>query len=90
MKNTLETLWYEYFAEECAAIDTEEERALAKKAIDWSREANESLTKEQLEVVEKHVEALCELQEAFVKKAFYKGCRFASSFFLATAPFEKE
>lgn len=90
MRATLEKLWSEYFAEECAAIDTEEERALAKKAIDLGRAVNESLTKEQLDAVEKHIEALCELQEVFVRKAFYKGCRFASSFLFETALFRKE
>ncbi len=31
MGKTLERLWNEYLADECAVMDTEEERTLAKK-----------------------------------------------------------
>ena len=82
MKETLEKLWNEYFAEECAIIDTAKERALAKKAVEIHKTANELLTEEQRVVVEKHIETLCEIQEAFVKKAFFKGGEFVASFFL--------
>ena len=82
MRETLEKLWDEYFAEECAVLRTEEERALVKKAAELQKTADASLTKEQSEVVQKHMEALYEMQGFFVKKAFFKGCEFATSFLL--------
>ena len=33
MKETLEKLWNEYLLDECAEIDTDEERKLTKKAF---------------------------------------------------------
>ena len=80
MKETLEKLWNECFAEECAVIGTEEERTLLKKAITLRNAVNEALTKEQSESVEKYVEAFYELQGFLLKKAFFKGCEFAVSF----------
>ena len=89
MKGMLERLWYACFAEECATIDTEEERMLAKKAIEKSAEANALLSKEQSKAVEKHIEVLFELQEALIKKAFFKGCELAASFLLEVFTREK-
>ena len=83
MKLTLEKLWNEYFAEECAAMDTEEQRALARQVTELHKEASALLTEEQIAVTEKHTALLCELQETFVKSAFFKGCRFACAFLLA-------
>lgn len=80
MKETLEKLWKEYFAEECATTDTEEERTLAKKALEMHKTVNELLTKEQIVATEKYIDALFEMQDSFVKKAFFKGCEFAISF----------
>ena len=82
MKKLLEKLWVEYFAEECACIDTEEERRLIKKVAEMQNTINELLTKEQNEHIQNHTEALYEMQGLFVKKAFFKGCEFALSFFL--------
>jgi len=82
MKQPLEKLWNEYFADECSVIDTEEERALGKKAVEMHEAAGESLTAEQIAVIEKYVDVLCELQNSFVKKAFFKGCEFCASFLL--------
>lgn len=39
--------------------------------------------------VKKHVEALLELQSLFLKKAFFKGCEFATLFILEVTCFEK-
>jgi len=39
--------------------------------------------------VEKYVDALCDLEALFVKKAFLKGCEFAVSFLLETGSFKK-
>lgn len=80
MKKTLEKLWNEYLFEECSVIDTEEEKALLKKAAELHHKANELLTSEQIAAVEKHIEALYKMQDFFAKKAFFKGCQLAVSF----------
>ena len=54
MKHTLEKLWDEYFAEECAVIDTEEERMFLRKAAEVHKKASELLTKEQNNAIEKY------------------------------------
>ena len=90
MKETLEKLWNEYFAEECAAIDTKEERALAKQALQMHNMANELLTTEQRGAIEKYIETLFEMQDSLVKKAFFKGCEFTISFLLETGKLEKQ
>ena len=90
MKETLMKLWSEYFAEECMVISTEEERALAEKAIAMDRAANELLTKSQSEFVEKYIELLCDIQDSFVKKAFLKGCEFTMSFVFEAGGIGKE
>ena len=68
MKETLETLWNEYFMEECAAIDTDEERTRTRKAIELHEKANALLSKEQQVAVEQYVDALCDVEAIFVKK----------------------
>ena len=80
MKETLEKLWNECFAEECAMLDTEEEKAPIRKVAELQKKASELLTKEQRCAVEKYIEALYESQCFYVKKAFFKGCEFATSF----------
>ena len=82
MKETLEKLWNEYLMDECAAIDTDEERLLTKKTVDLHEKANTLLNKEQADAVEQYVDALCDIEALFVKKAFCKGCEFAVSLFL--------
>ena len=82
MKETLEKLWNEYLMDECAAIDTDEERLLTKKTVDLHEKANTLLNKEQADAVEQYVDALCDIEALFVKKAFCKGCEFAVSFLL--------
>ena len=84
MKESLERLWNEYFAEECAAIDTKKEKRLAKKALEAHAAVNESLTNEQMKILEKYIETLFEMQDILVKKAFFKGCNFAASFLIET------
>ena len=90
MKETLEKLWNEYLMDECAAIDTDEERALTKQTIALHEKASALLDKEQTDAVEKYVDALCEIEAVFVKKAFCKGCEFAVSFLLETGIFSKK
>ena len=89
MKETLEKLWCECFAEECAAIKNDEDRALVRRAVEMHKIAEESLTKEQCDRVEKYAEALYDIQGTFVKKAFFKGCEFTASFLLEAGNFKK-
>ncbi len=88
MRETLENLWKEYFAEKCALIDTKKEKELAKKAVEKHKIANELMTKEQINAVEKYVDILCEIQDSFVRKAFFKGCEFTISFLMESGNFK--
>ena len=74
----LEKMWNEYFLEECARIESAEERELEKKAALMHERANELLT---VEAIEKYVEALHAVQGCFIKKAFFKGCEYAIALF---------
>ena len=58
MKETLKKLWNEYFIDECAAIDNEEERVLIRRAGELHDGVNELLTEEQVEIFEKYVEEI--------------------------------
>ena len=82
MKITLEKLWNEYLLEQCSAMDTDEERELTKKAVELHEQVTDLLTAEQEHAVEAYVDALCEINSLFAKKAFLKGCEFAVSFLL--------
>ncbi len=83
-KALLEKLWNEYLSDECAAIDTEEERALIKVVAELHESANALLNKDQSEAVEECIDALCDIESLFAKKAFFKGCEFGVSFLLDT------
>lgn len=89
MKETLKKLWNEYLLEECAEIDTDEERNLTKKAVDLHEEASALLNNEQEEALEKYVDALCDIEAHFAKKAFLKGCEFTAAFLLEAGNLEK-
>lgn len=89
MKETLEKLWHEYLSNECAVMDTDEERTLTKKAVELHQKANALLNKEQEAAVETCVDAVCDIKALFVKKAFFKGCEFAVSFLLDAGNFGK-
>ena len=82
MIKTLEKLWNEYFAEECAVADSNEERELIKKAAEMHKSVSKSLTEEQNKIFEQYIDALYESQSFFAKKAFFKGCEFSVSFLL--------
>ena len=84
MRSTLERLWNECLFEECAAIDTDEERRLTKVAIDAHGRLSTMLSKEEEDILQKYVNALCDIHTAFAKKAFLKGCEFSSSFIMET------
>lgn len=89
MKETIERLWNEYLLDECAAIHTDEEGKLMKKAVELQEQANALLNKDQKDVMEKYVDALYDIETLFVKKAFLKGCQFAVSFLLEAGDFKK-
>lgn len=89
MKETLEKLWNEYLSDECAAIDTDDERNLTKKTVELHEKAKALLNKTQEDAVEKYVDALCDIEIRFAKKAFLKGCEFAISFLLEAGNFGK-
>lgn len=88
MKETMEKLWDEYLADKCAVIDTDEERALTKKVVELHEKANALLEKNQEDAVERYVDALCDLEALFAKKAFFTGCEFAVSFLLESINLE--
>lgn len=89
MKETLEKLWNEYLMDECAKIDTDDERELTKRAVELHEKANGLLNKEQQDAVEKYVDALCNIEALFLKKGFLKGCEFAVLFLLESGNFGK-
>lgn len=89
MKEILEKLWNEYFFEECAVIETEDERKLMKKTAQLHEKLNDLLTKDQKGAVEKYIESLNSIEAVFAKKAFFKGCEFSVSFLLEVRNFEK-
>lgn len=89
MKKTIEALWFEYYADKCAAIETEEERRLTKRTAELHERANAMLSEEQRAAVESFVDALCEVQESYTKKAFRAGCELTLSFFLDAGGFYK-
>ena len=89
MKEILEKLWDEYFFDKCAVMNTDEEREMTKRVVELHETANASLNKEQKEAIEKYVDALCDTEALFVKKAFFKGCGFAVSFILAVGDLGK-
>ena len=89
MKETLENLWYKYLLDECATVDTDEERNLTKMTAKLHEKANALLNKEQRDAVEKYVDALYAVNSIFIKKAFLKGCEFSVSFIAEAGNFKK-
>ena len=90
MKETLEKLWNEYLLDECAPIDTDEERNLTQKTAELYEKASTLLNKEQKTAVQKYVDSLCDIDALFVRKAFLKGCEFAVSFLLEAGNLRKQ
>ena len=82
MKKALEKLWNEYLLDECAVIDTDEERDRTKMAAELHEKANALLSMDQKDAVQKYVDSLWDIEALFAKKAFVKGCEFAVSFLL--------
>ncbi len=89
MKETLEKLWNDYLLDECATMDSDEERALTKKMGELHEQANRLLNESQQKAVEAFVEAAYDLEALFVKKAFFRECEFAVSFLLESRNFGK-
>ena len=89
MKEALDKLWSEYLSDECAVMDTDEERYLTKKTAELHEKANALLNTEQKAAMEKYVDVLQSLDDLFVRKAFFKGCEFTFAFFWKREPFIK-
>ena len=89
MKETLEKLWNEHLIDECATMYTEEERKLTNKAIELHERVNNLLNNEQMQALEEYVDALCDIEALFAKKAFFKGCEFSTSFLLEVVGLKK-
>ena len=89
MKKELEKLWNEYFSDECSNVDSDEERKLIKYAVELHEKVFAILNEEQQNAVEKYVDALYDMEDIFVKKAFFKGCEFAVSFLAETRGLSK-
>ena len=77
MQQTLDKLWNEYLSEECAKIETDEERALNTKAAEMHEKLNSLLDEEESEALQSYIDAVYEGEEAFIKKAFFKGVELA-------------
>ena len=90
MGKMLEKLWDDYWLEACAAIESEEERGLIKRAAEAHKSASELLTKEQSGMVEKYIDILYEIQSAFGKKAFLKGYEAATAYFFEAGLYRKQ
>ena len=84
MKKVFENLWNEYFYDVCSSIDTEEEKALIKKAGEMHKEVTDMLSNTQNDAIEKYIEFLYEIQSFCIKKAFFKGCQFSAAFLFGT------
>lgn len=90
MKETLEMLWNDYFAEECSVMENEEERDLLKRSSEMFKKVSALLTREQIEAVENYLDTLYDNKQYFGKKAFLRGCQFATSFLLEAGNFGKK
>ena len=89
MKKTIEKLWEEYYCEVCGVIETEEERALIKRAAEMHQRVSEQLTKEQNDILEPYLELLYEMHSFCGKKGFFTGCEFATGFLLEAINFRE-
>ncbi len=90
MGKTMEKLWADYMEGECSAMDTEEELALARMAAKKRKVLDDLMEERQRNAVEAYVEAVCELNAFFAKKAFVNGCRLAASFLLEAIEVRRE
>ena len=82
MGKTIENLWAECVESECSKMDTTEERVLARRVSEKRKLMDEVLDGEQRCVLDSYMDALCELNALFARKAFAKGCEFTASFLL--------
>ena len=90
MRATMEKLWVEYASQECAIMDTEEERTLAKRALESYDAAKKTLSPSQRDAIERYVDALCELQGYAVRRAFLCGGELATLFLLPMCTEQRE
>jgi|GEM_PF-1370318 len=80
MKDTMDRLWDEYLVDECAKIDTDEQRRLAGRAAELGEAVSRLLSAEQGEALEAYVDSLLDAEAFYIKKAFFMGCELAISF----------
>ena len=79
MKKLLEKLWDDYLLCECAVAESEQEHALSERTAVLHDALGELLNEQQGAAVHRYVDALCEMEALFVKKAFLKGCELAAA-----------
>ena len=82
MYNTLKTLWFDYFSDTCAKLDTPEEHALAARLSSLSDTLKDALSSEQKALLESYTICSDDLQAIHVEKAFIKGVHVTTSFLL--------
>ena len=80
MKSLLEKLWNDYLVDECAILKTAEEKRLAARLAQLREQLHALLSAEQSAAVEQYLDALCDLDAIFARKAFVRGCEFAAAF----------
>ena len=80
MKPHLEKLWNDYLVDECAILKTAEEKELAARLTQLREQLHALLSAEQRAAVEQYLDALCDLDALFARKAFVRGCEFAVAF----------
>ena len=89
MNNILEKLWSEYFCEDCSAINSEEEKAIAKILAQTRNEIENLPINEFRESIENYIAFMYKAQSLALKKAFFKGCEFAISFLVEVSSLTK-
>lgn len=80
MKQTLEKLWNDYLADECATINSDEERKLAKITVELHEKVNSTLNEAQKNAVEEYIDALFDVEAIFLRKAFFERMRICGVF----------
>ena len=81
MKETLEKLWNEYLLDECAGIDTNEERELTKNTAELHEKANALLNKEQRDAVKNMLMNCAILKRYLLKRHSSKGVNLRFRFY---------
>lgn len=83
MKEILKKLWYDYLADECGRMETEEEKRIAAELLMADEELCATLSEEQKKLFEKTQKLLDDTYAAFSEKAFEKGIVFSFEYLAA-------